>query len=98
MDKDIIFENAIDFLKLKGLDTEKYVILDKSEGGYLPQIPIATWLTEFCQFQVKMNRDKYVLIYEQDLPDDITDEEYSEWYSKSIIVDSVRMGLKFNRC
>lgn len=32
------------------------------------------------------------LIYEEDLPDIMTKEQYSEWYDKSCLVDGVRMG------
>ena len=46
-------DKAEQFLKYKGLDTEKYRIKDVN-GGYLPQIPIALWLTEFAE-QVKNN-------------------------------------------
>ena len=41
---------AEQFLKNKGIDTEKYVIHDIN-GGYLPQIPIASWLSEFAEQQ-----------------------------------------------
>ena len=46
-------DKAEQFLKDKGLDTEKYRIKDVN-GGYLPQIPIALWLTEFAE-KVKNN-------------------------------------------
>jgi hypothetical protein len=32
------------------------------------------------------------LIYEDDLPDDMTDEEYTNWFKRSHVVDGVRMG------
>ena len=41
---------AEQFLKNKGIDTEKYVIRD-TNGGYMPQIQIALWLTEFAEQQ-----------------------------------------------
>ena len=44
---------AEQFLKNKGIDTEKYVIHDIN-GGYLPQIPIASWLTEFAEQQANV--------------------------------------------
>jgi len=47
-------DRAEEFLKSKGVDTEKYVIHD-IKGGYSPQIPIALWLEEFAQQQVKEN-------------------------------------------
>ena len=36
-------------------------------------------------------------IYEDELPRDITDGEYSEWYEKSLISDGVRVGPKIKR-
>ena len=44
---------AEQFLKNKGIDTEKYVVHDIN-GGYLPQIPIASWLTEFAEQQANV--------------------------------------------
>lgn len=35
------------------------------------------------------------LIYEQDIPTDITQEQYNEWYKTSHIIDGVRMGQPF---
>ncbi len=37
------------------------------------------------------------LMYEDELPENMTDAEYSEWYDKSSIVDGVRMGPIFNK-
>lgn len=37
------------------------------------------------------------LIYEQDLPKDITDDEYKQWYRRSYVVDGVRMGYPLQR-
>jgi hypothetical protein len=31
-------------------------------------------------------------VYEDELPEDFTDEEYNQWYAKSKVVDGVRMG------
>lgn len=39
--------------------------------------------------------NKTPLMYEDDLPIDITDDEYDKWYEKSRIVDGVRMGPLF---
>lgn len=36
---------------------------------------------------------KHLIIYEDDLPDRITNDMYEQWFEKSIIVDGVRMGL-----
>ena len=47
-------DRAEEFLKSKGIDTEKYVIHD-IKGGYSPQIPIALWLEEFAQQEVENN-------------------------------------------
>lgn len=35
--------------------------------------------------------DDRILMYEQDLPE-MTDEQYSEWFKTSVLVDGVRMG------
>ena len=35
---------------------------------------------------------KNPVIYEDELPDDLTDLEYSKWYAKSYIIDGVRVG------
>lgn len=37
------------------------------------------------------------LMYEDELPQDITDAEYSEWFELSAIVEGVRMGPQFTR-
>lgn len=37
------------------------------------------------------------LIYEDELPEDMTQEEYDEWYKTSSIVYGVRMGQPFVR-
>lgn len=37
------------------------------------------------------------LMYEDQLPEDMTDAEYDEWFLTSSIVDGVRMGKKFER-
>ena len=34
-------------------------------------------------------------MYEDELPEDITDEEYSDWYEQSAVYDGVRMGPKW---
>lgn len=34
-------------------------------------------------------------MYEDELPESITDEEYDSWYENSCVVDGVRMGPKF---
>lgn len=49
--------------------------------------------------EVKRNKPEIMdnLIYEQDLPLDMTEQEYSEWFKKSQIIDGVRMGPKFKR-
>jgi hypothetical protein len=52
-------DKAEKFLKEKGLDTEKYRIMDVN-GGYLPQIPIALWLTEFAE-QVSKNESLHLV-------------------------------------
>ncbi len=35
--------------------------------------------------------------YEDDLPDDMTDKEYDDWYAESAVIDGVRMGKPFVR-
>ena len=35
------------------------------------------------------------LIYEDALPEDMTDAEYDAWYAKSMVIDGVRMGPPF---
>ena len=47
-------KEAEKFLKSKGVNTEKYLIHDIN-GGYNASIPIAEWLQEFAQQQVKEN-------------------------------------------
>lgn len=37
------------------------------------------------------------LQYEDDLPDDISQSEYDEWYKHSLIIDGVRMGIPLKR-
>jgi hypothetical protein len=32
------------------------------------------------------------LMYEDELPEDMTDSEYSEWYEQSYVLDGVRVG------
>jgi len=35
------------------------------------------------------------LMFEQDLPEDMTDEQYSKWFDNSLLVWGVRMGDVF---
>ena len=45
-----------------------------------------------------VNNHKYknkLMMYEDDLPKDLSDELYSKWYDRSDIVDGVRMGEVF---
>ena len=39
-----------------------------------------------------MAKDQEYWIYEDDLPEDFTDEEYDEWFKDSRLVLGVRMG------
>jgi len=41
--------------------------------------------------------DRNKIINEDDLPDDLTDEEYDEWFKESW-VDIVRLGYGIKRC
>lgn len=34
----------------------------------------------------------HALMYEDDLPENMSDSEYDEWFAKSSVVDGVRMG------
>jgi hypothetical protein len=36
------------------------------------------------------------LMYEDELPADMTDEEYERWFADSAVVDGVRMGPKID--
>jgi hypothetical protein len=36
-------------------------------------------------------------MYEDELPEDMTDKEYSRWYEQSKVIGGVRMGPKWKR-
>jgi hypothetical protein len=46
---------------------------------------------------MRMERKISRLMYEDDLPADMTDEEYKKWFEKSSVLWGVRMGPKFKR-
>ena len=45
-------------------------------------------------YEVKIINNR-LMMYEQDLPEEMTQQEYNEWYYNSSLVDGVRMGGVF---
>lgn len=55
---------------------------------------MVSWANNFLLDSDFMDKwaNHYTLEYEQNLPDDISEEDYGLWYQHSVVVDGVRMG------
>lgn len=84
LSKNLEYENAILLCVLKRLydETADYIRINNLGDVHHNQ-------------SMRSARDvieRVSLMYEDDLPDSITDAEYEAWFKKSILVDGVRMG------